>query len=246
MTTRPAAAAALLATVAVASWTVTACAASDDRELTVAVPTSLRAVMSSIATSFEHDHPGVDVTVRTAEGADPAADVIATADEAAMDRLGDRVVTPRRVASNSLVIVLPSASTATSGITGFTDLARSGLRVAVCAEHLPCGSAVTAVERRTQASVTDPVRVRSSADAVAQVLAGRVDAALAYRTDAPGADSPTRIVADPVFSTAINRYPIGVARDSPRGSLAAEFIAAVIGPVGGRAFVEAGFGPPSG
>lgn len=222
----------------------TACSpGTEDSSITVSAPSSLQAVMAAIATEFEEQHPGARVTVAGPSAA--SADVIATDDEASMDRLGRRVIGPRRFASNSLVIVVPAGNP--GHVTGFADLARSDLRVAVCSGRLPCGAAVVDVERIESAALTDPIHVDSGEAAVAYVASGRADAALAYQTQArPGLGVSVSTVDDPVFAKAINRYPIAVVRSSDDKPLAEDFVKAVIGPTGGEVLSREGFGPPSG
>lgn len=237
-------AATVVTTAVVAAGLLTGCAnTTADQSITVAVPSSLQAVMATIASQFEREHPGTHVEIATSTAR--AADVIATDDEASMDRLGKLVISPRRFASNSLIIVTPPGNP--KHLNGFDALSDVDLRVAACSERLPCGSSVVATERLTGHQLSAPIHVDSGSTAVSYVAAGRADAALAYRTQARSGDGVSiGTVDDPVFEKTINRYPIGVTRGSRNDGLASEFVAAVIGPLGGRALATAGFGPPSG
>ncbi|MGB3603376.1 molybdate ABC transporter substrate-binding protein [Gordonia sp. (in: high G+C Gram-positive bacteria)] len=236
--------AALVTAALIAAGTLTACSTSSaDRSITVAASSSLQAVMATIATQFEQEHPGT--TVRIAESNARNVDVIATDTESAMDRLGKQVISPRRFASNSLIIIAPLGNP--KHITGFASLGNPDLRVATCSERLPCGASVVRTEHVTGTQLGTPLHVDSGATAVAYVAAGRADAALAYRTQARSGNGVSFMtVDDPVFDQAINRYPIAVVRGSKNDSTAADFIATVLGPEGGRALATAGFGPPSG
>ncbi|EGD54849.1 substrate-binding domain-containing protein [Gordonia neofelifaecis] len=217
--------------------------ASADRSITVSAPQSLQAVLATIATTFEQQHPGARVTI--ARSGTTPADVVATDDEAAMDRLGERVIDPRRFASNSLIIVTPLGNP--GQLRGFADLARPGLRVATCAVRLPCGSAVARLEKITGVGLSDPIHVDSGEAAVSAVASGRADAALAYQTQTRrGLGVTVDVVDDPVFAKVINRYPIAVSRTSDDNATAEDFVKTVIGPIGGAALATAGFGPPSG
>ena len=122
-----------------------------DTVLDVYAAASLKQTFTEIADMYEQAHDGVDVRLNFAgssalvnqiqQGAD--ADVIATADEATMQRLGDAVVDPKVFATNTLVIVTASGNP--KNIDGFQSLTEPGISTVVCAVEVPCGAATAQV-----------------------------------------------------------------------------------------------------
>lgn len=218
-------------------------------ELTVYAAASLGPAFEEVATVFEATHPDVDVrplvldgsqvlATQLAEGA--PADVFASADEATMDRVADRVEDPTVFASNTLVIAVPPGNPA--GIAGLEDLGDPGVTAVMCAAEVPCGAASRALLDRAGVSA-DPASEEQNVGAVlAKVAAGEADAGLVYRTDLGRADveSVPVVGADEV----VNRYPIAVLRDARNATAAEAFVALVRGETGQRILGEHGFGTP--
>ncbi|HEV3232614.1 MAG TPA: molybdate ABC transporter substrate-binding protein, partial [Candidatus Dormibacteraeota bacterium] len=126
-------------------------------DLTLLAAASLTEGFTDLAKDFERRHPGVHVHLSFAGSPTLAAqveqgapaDLIATADAATIDRLaGEGLLngTPETVATNRLEIAVAHGNPA--GVHGLADLARPGLRVALCAATVPCGKgAATALAR---------------------------------------------------------------------------------------------------
>ncbi|WP_373691888.1 molybdate ABC transporter substrate-binding protein [Gordonia mangrovi] len=219
--------------------------------LDVYAAASLEQAFTEIADLYERAHDGVDVRLNFAgssalvtqieQGAD--ADVIATADESTMQRLGDTAVDPTIFATNTLVIVTASGNP--TNIDGFESLTNPDISTVVCAVEVPCGAATAQVERDTGIELS-PVSEETSVSAVlAKVTSGQADAGLVYVTDAKNAGNGISAVGDPAFATVVNSYPIATLRDAAHAEDAQMFVSMVLGQTGGEVLGAAGFNPPA-
>ncbi|ROR96480.1 molybdate transport system substrate-binding protein [Salana multivorans] len=219
-------------------------------DLVVLAAASLTDAFGELGAQLEEENPGLTVSFSFAASsalaeqvlAGSPADVLATASAKTMEQVGDLAVDPADFATNTLVIVTPAGNPA--GITGIADFAREDLRLAVCAEEVPCGA--------LSAKVFETLGITPSVDTYAEdvraalTLAeqGEVDATLVYRTDAiVGGDGITTIEF-PEASQAVNDYPIAVLSESPNPDAAAAFVALVLSADGRAVLDAAGFSPP--
>lgn len=221
-------------------------------DLVVFAAASLTEAFTLIGRDFEDTHPGVRVTFSFAgsstlaqqvtEGA--PADVFASANPANMAVVTDAGAAagePAVFARNELVIVVPAGNP--HGITGLADLADPGLKVALCAEQVPCGAASrTALD--TGGVTLTPVTLEQDVRAtLTKVTLGEVDAALVYRTDLAAAGDAVEGVEFPQAASAVNDYPIVALRDAPNPSAAEAFVAYVLSDAGQAVLGDAGFLP---
>ena len=213
---------------------------------------SLTDVFAKLAADVERDHPGVDVQVNSGSSSTlaqqivagaPAA-VFASADRAAMDRIGTRAVDPAVFATNELAIAVPTGNPG-----GVADLAAFGdptRRTGLCAPTAPCGRyARRSLELAgvTPAPVTEEPDVRSL---LAKVASGDLDAGIVYVTDVRAAASSVEAVAVPAADQVPASYLIAAVAppDGTTPSAAAlAFVDEVLGP-GQPALRAAGFGAP--
>ena len=224
----------------------------DDQDtLTVLAAASLADTFGELATTFEEQHPGVDVrvsfgssTTLAQQAADGApGDVLATADERAMKLAvdsGEVVGPPQVFATNSLALVTPPDDPA--GVDGVADLDREGVDFVTCVATAPCGA--LARDLLADARVDrDPVSEEVDVKAVlARVVDGEADAGIVYRSDAVGAGD--QVSTAPLSGVSpVTAYP--VARLSDDG-LARAFVDLVLGEQGQAVLAEAGFGRPGG
>ncbi|MDL9935180.1 molybdate ABC transporter substrate-binding protein [Gordonia sp. ABSL1-1] len=244
-----------LGALALAATVLTACGSDDGGSdgktvLNVFAAASLKSSFAQLEQFYEKAHPDVDVKVVTAgssalvtqieQGAD--ADVIATADEETMAKLGDRAVNPQIFASNTLVIVTAPGNP--KRINTFADLKRGDVTTVVCAVTVPCGAATAEVEHNTGIDIS-PVSEEASVTAVlTKVTSGQADAGLVYVTDARGAGGKVTTVVDPAFAKVVNKYPIATIKGSAHGEDAAMFVGLVLGQTGEEVLSTAGFGTP--
>ncbi|MGC4933289.1 molybdate ABC transporter substrate-binding protein [Gordonia sp. DT30] len=227
------------------------CSSSDDADaktpLKVYAAASLKKTFTEIEKAYESQHPDVDVTInfdgssalvnQIKQGAD--ADVIATADEATMSKLGDLVDPPKIFARNTLVIVTAAGNP--KNITNFGSLANPSIRTVVCAVEVPCGAATAQVERNT-GIVIKPVSEESSVTAVlTKVTSGEADAGLVYVTDAKSGPDTIAVVGDRAFAKVVNNYPIATLKTSKHQQQAQEFMDLVLAQTGQKILTDAGF-----
>lgn len=233
-----------------------ACGAAPQR-LGVCAAASLKAAFERVDQDFAAAHEGLQVDLNSAGSqalkaqveAGAPCDVIATADLATMDALvkSGHVGAPQRFASNSLVILVPSANPA--NIATWQDLARAS-RIALAAPEVPVGkyarkflANADAVQPGYAAAVNERVKTLELdvAHVVTRVRLGEVDAAIAYRTDATG-DGVKAIALPPELDVAAD-YPIAVVTKSPVPELAGAFVAHVLA-AGQKTLADKGFGGP--
>jgi molybdate transport system substrate-binding protein len=221
--------------------------------LTVFAAASLTESFTQIGRDFEAAHPGVTVTFNFAGSSALAtqinqgapADVFASAAPANMKTVtdaGNGDGNPTTFVKNQLVIAVPKGNP--KGITGLADLARPGLKVALCAPQVPCGVAATKALTAAGVAVTAVTQEQDVKSALAKVKLGEVDAALVYRTDARAAASDIDGIEFPESARAINEYPIIVLKGAPDKATARAFVAYVLSDKGRAVLTWAGFQAP--
>ncbi|MGO4189745.1 molybdate ABC transporter substrate-binding protein [Pseudarthrobacter sp. TAF60_1] len=221
--------------------------------VTVFAAASLKTAFTDIAGKFEAANPGTGVALSFAGSADlvtqitqgAPADVFASADTRNMDKLKAQDLVagqPGNFATNTLTIVVPPGNPAR--ITGFGDLARSGVKVVACAGQVPCGAATKAIEQETGTTLTPVSEESSVTDVLGKVTSGEADAGLVYVTDARSAGSKVEEVRFPEAAKAINTYPLAAVKGARNKPAADAFVQFVLGPEGQAALAAAGFGKP--
>jgi molybdate transport system substrate-binding protein len=224
-------------------------AANADKTVTVLAAASLTESFTRIGKDFETANPGTKVAfsfggssglaTQIASGA--PADVFAAASPATMKTVTDAGAAtgaPVTFAKNQLVIAVPKGNP--KGLTDLAALSRPGIKVALCAEQVPCGAAV----KKAGVKVTPVTLEQDVKAALAKVRLGEVDAALVYRTDAEAASADVDGVEFPESAGAINDYPIVALNDAPEPAGAAAFVAYVRSAPALRVLTEAGFQKP--
>jgi len=221
--------------------------------VTVLAAASLTEVYTDLAARFEKLHPQVTITesfggssalaTQVTQGA--PADLLATANEATMTTVtgaGLADGTPTVFATNVLTLVVPPSNPAR--ITSVADLAKPGVKVALCDKTVPCGSAAIVLLAAEKLSVT-PVTLETDVKAVlTKVELDEVDAGLVYVTDARTADDKVRQIAVPDAANVVNRYPIVLLSRSTNKAAARAFERFILSATGLAALKKAGFGAP--
>ena len=213
---------------------------------------SLTETFGTLARQFEADHPGVHVTLNVGASSALAlqisqgapADVFASAATANMDQLvrAGAVEAPSAFAGNVLQVAVPPGNPA--GIDELADLARPGVKVALCQAQVPCGAAAVAVLGKAGVRLT-PVTLEADVKAtLTKVRTGEVDAGLVYVTDVRSAGSAVRGIAIPAALNVQTQYPIGVLREARNPAGARAFTSYVLSAAGQRVLAAAGFTPP--
>ncbi|MDI6102338.1 molybdate ABC transporter substrate-binding protein [Actinoplanes sp. NEAU-A12] len=217
--------------------------------VTVFAAASLTESFTTLGKRFESTHPGVEVTFNFAgssalatqinEGA--PADVFASASPKNMAAVAD-AGTPATFVRNQLVIAVAKGNP--KGITGLSGLTGPGLKVALCAEAVPCGAAARTAIDASGVKVTPVTLEQDVKAALSKVRLGEVDAALVYRTDAKASAAAVDAVEFPESAKAVNDYPIVVLTTAKNPGGARAFVDYVLSADGVRVLTEAGFQAP--
>ena len=221
--------------------------------VTVFAAPSLTESFTKIGKDFEAANPGAQVTFNFAGSSALAtqinqgapADVFASAAPANMKTVTDAANgdgTPTTFVKNQLVIAVPKGNP--KGIKGLSDLAKPDIKVALCAEQVPCGAAAKKVLATANVTVKPVTLEQDVKAALSKVKLGEVDAALVYRTDAKAASSDVDGIEFPESASAINEYPIVVLKNAPNQPGAQAFVAYVQSDKGKAVLSAAGFQAP--
>jgi len=222
-------------------------------EVVVAAAASLTGAFTAIAEDFERAHPGVTVTLNLGASSALAAqivqgapvDVFAAASPATMatvTRAGAAAGEPTVFVRNRLQIAVPRGNPA--GVRSLADLGRADLRIALCAEQVPCGAAALTVFAAAGVVPAPDTLEQDVKATLSKVALGEVDAALVYRTDVLGASGGVAGVPFPEAGRAVNDYPIVAVEQAPNPAAATAFVAHVLSAEGARVLTGAGFERP--
>lgn len=250
-----------LACVTAAAWA--ACDPAGDREtapdgagdetVTILAAASLSEAFGELGGRLERARPGLTVrfsfaasstlAAQVTEGA--PADVLATADERTMGiaaQAGALAGKPVVFARNTLVIAVPTGNPA--GVASSADLARPGVKVALCAPPVPCGAAAARALDAAGLEVTPVTWERDVKAVLAKVMLGEVDAGLVYSTDARAAGERVVTIPFPEAALARNPYLIAIVKGAPHPGAARAFVELVVSDTGRAVLAEAGFDAP--
>jgi molybdate transport system substrate-binding protein len=221
--------------------------------VTVFAAASLTEAFRTIGKDFEAANPGVKVTFNFAGSSGLAtqinqgapADVFASAAQTNMKTVtdaGNAGSPPTTFVKNQLVIAVPRGNA--RSIHGLADLARPGVKVAICAEQVPCGAAARKALDAAGAKLTPVTLEPDVKGALSKVKLGEVDAALVYRTDARAAASDVEGIEFPESAGAINEYPIVVLKHASNRVGAQAFLRYVRSDQASAVLTGAGFQTP--
>ncbi len=221
--------------------------------LTVLAASSLTESFDALATTFEKQHPGVDVRLTYDSSATLAqqavqgapGDVLATADTRTMRTAVDGKAiagTPRRFATNRMVLVVPRANPA--HLRGVTGVSAPGVTFVMCDPSAPCGAlgrqvlALAGVHARPASLEPDVKSV------LTKVALDEADAGLVYATDAASARAKVRSFPIPNTSEAVNTYLIAPVASAGEPDLARAWVRLVTSRHGQDVLRAHGFGRP--
>ena len=221
--------------------------------VTVFAASSLTESFTAIGKDFEATHPGVTMkfnfegssklATQINEGA--PADVFASAAPANMATVtdeGNALDSPTVFVRNQLVIAVPKGNP--EGIKTLGDLAKPDLKVALCAEQVPCGAASKKALDAGDVELTPVTLEPDVKGALTKVRLGEADAALVYRTDANAASDEVDGIEFDESAQAINDYPIVVLKESENKAGAKAFVDYVLSEKGRTVLTKAGFQSP--
>ncbi|ABD11772.1 ABC-type molybdate transport system, periplasmic component [Frankia casuarinae] len=240
---------------AAATPSATASSAASGVQGTVKVlaAASLTGSFTQLGKDFEAANPGSKVTFSFAGSSQLAqqitsgapADVFAAASPATMKTVtdaGDNVGAPKVFVRNQLVIAVPKGNP--KGITDLPALTKPGVKVALCAEQVPCGAAAKKALAATGVNLTPVTLEQDVKSALSKVTLGEVDAALVYRTDVKASAGKVDGVEFPESAKAINDYPIVALKNAPNAVGATAFVNFILSDKASTVLTNAGFQAP--
>jgi len=220
--------------------------------VTVLAAASLTEAFGTLAKQFEAVHPGV--TVKLSFGASSTlaqqidsgapADVFASAATKNMQQVisAGGATTSSNFAKNVLQIAVPPSNPA--GIAQLADLARPGVKVALCQRQVPCGAIAYQVFSQagiTVKPVTEEADVKST---LTKVETDEVDAGVVYVTDVRAAGSKVTGIEIPASVNASTEYPIAALSKATNPAAAKAFVDCVLSDAGRSVLTAAGFEKP--
>jgi molybdate transport system substrate-binding protein len=220
--------------------------------ITVLAAASLTEAFGTLAEQFEAAHPGV--TVRLSFGASSAlalqiqqgapADVFASASGRNMAQVvsAGGASTSTDFARNVLEIAVPPSNPA--HLARLADLARAGVKVALCQPQVPCGATAQQVFDNAGMRVR-PVTLEADVKSVlTKVETDEVDAGVVYLTDVRSAGS--KVTGIPIDSSvnAATDYPIAALTGARNPAGAAAFVSYVLSAAGQQVLTADGFEQP--
>ncbi|MBP2471495.1 molybdate transport system substrate-binding protein [Crossiella equi] len=222
-------------------------------EVTVFAAASLTESFTKLGKDFEAAHPGLKVKFNFGGSSALAqqinqgapADVFAAAAPANMKQVTDTgAVTgsPTTFVRNALQIAVPQGNP--GRITGLADFAKADLKIALCAEQVPCGAAAKKVFRAAGLTPAPDTLEQDVKAVLTKVSLGEVDAALVYRTDVKSAGDKVEGRDFAESAQAVNDYPIAPLAKAPNAAAAEAFVDHVLSAQGRAVLTEAGFAAP--
>ncbi|CRK57367.1 Molybdenum ABC transporter, periplasmic molybdenum-binding protein ModA (TC 3.A.1.8.1) [Alloactinosynnema sp. L-07] len=221
--------------------------------VTVFAAASLTESFTKLGKDFEAAHPGVKVTFNFGGSSALAqqlnqgapADVFASASPANMKQVTDAgtiTAAPTTFARNRLQISVPKGNSAK--VAGLADFGKDELKIALCAEQVPCGAASKKAFDAAKVTAKPDTLEQDVKAVLTKVRLGEVDAALVYRTDVKSAGDQVEGIGFAEADKAVNDYPIAPLAKAPNAGAAKAFIDFVLSDKGRAAFGEAGFDNP--
>ena len=216
--------------------------------ITVDAASSLTEAFDSLKAKFESDHPGTSITISYGASSDFAtqisqgapADVFASASTSSMDAVGSAAINPTNFVTNTLEIAVPPGNPA--GIHSVADLAKSGVKVAVCDPEVPCGSVAQDVFKNAGVTVHPAASLADVKSTLAAVESNEVDAGVVYVTDVRAAGDKVDGVPIAADVNSTTTYPIAVLHDAKNPDLAQAWVDYVLSPAGRQVLTADGFG----
>ncbi len=211
---------------------------------------SLTGSFTRIGQEFEAANDGTRVTFNFASSSALAqqitsgapADVFAAASPATMaqvTRAGTAAGEPTVFVRNRLQIAVPAGNP--GEVSGLPDFAKPDLRIALCAQQVPCGAAAVKAFAAADVIPTPDTLEQDVKATLAKVQLGEVDAGLVYRTDVQAAGDSVEGIDFPEAAQAVNDYQIVTLYDAPHPAIAAAFVEFVRSARGRHVLAAAGF-----
>jgi molybdate transport system substrate-binding protein len=221
-------------------------------QLTVFAAASLTGAFTKLGKEFEAAHRGTKIVFSFGPSSGLATQIVARAPAdvfaSASSKNMAQVVTakdasaPVTFAKNVMEIAVPPANPAK--ITALADLAKPGVKVALCAAQVPCGTTAREVFANAKLKVTPVTNEVDVKATLSKVELGEVDAGVVYVTDVLAAGSKVKGVPVLAAVNASTSYPIAALATSKHAALAKSFVDFVLSPTGAAELTLAGFEKP--
>ena len=213
---------------------------------------SLQEAFTTLGKQFEAAHPGTKVVFNFGPSSGLAtqitqgapADVFASASTKNMDQVvkAAAATSPKNFASNVMQIAVPASNPA--NLTALSDLAKHGVKIALCQSAVPCGVTAAEVFKKAKLTVT-PVTQEVDVKAVlAKVTLGEVDAGVVYATDVRAAGGKVKGILIPAGVNASTLYPIATLTQPQNKAGGRAFIDYVLSAGGAAILAADGFARP--
>lgn len=220
--------------------------------ITVLAAASLTEAFKTLGKQFESAHPGT--TVKLSFGASSAlavqitqgapADVFASASPKNMQQVvtaGD-ASSSKNFVKNVMEIAVPPNNPAQ--VAAVADLAKGGVKVALCQPQVPCGATAAKVFANAKV-VVKPVTLEADVKStLTKVTTGEVDAGVVYVTDVRSAGSKVKGIVIPADINASTQYPIASLTKAPNAAGAQAFVDYVLSAEGQGVLLAGGFEKP--
>jgi|GEM_PF-1265857 len=222
--------------------------------LTVMAPGPFKALLEKAKAAFEAANPGVTVQLNLGhvptlltqlEGGVPG-DVLVTPDAGTMGQAkskglvsGEAIV----IGGSQMALVVPAGNPA--AVKDVTALADEALRVAVCADELPCGKLATELARKNGLALQpDSLEPGGSPGVVTKASTGEIDVGLVFATDVAAGGAKVEKVAIPEAANVSSVVSTATVEASGNPSAAAALVAFLASPAGLELVTGSGFVSP--
>lgn len=220
--------------------------------ITVLAAASLTEAFTTLGQQFEAAHPGTKVVfsfgpssgLATQITAGAPADVFASASQKNMDQVtsaGD-ASGPTVFVRNTMEIAVPPDNPA--NIAAVTDLAKTGVKVALCQAQVPCGTVAKQVFDNAKVRVRPVTEEADVKSVLSKVQLGEVDAGVVYVTDVRAAGDKVKGIEIASDVNASTSYPIAALTKAPNAAGAKAFVDFVLSSTGKAVLMQDGFAAP--
>jgi molybdate transport system substrate-binding protein len=217
--------------------------------ITVYAASSLTEAFTTLQQQFGRAHPSAKITFSFGASDELATqinngapvDVFASASPTTMAEV-DSAEHPTDFATNKLEIATPPSNPA--HVTSIMDLAKPGVKIAVCDPAVPCGDVAQTVFANAKLEVTPAARETDVKSVIAAVESGEVDAGMVYVTDVQAAGKILHGVAIPDSVNATTDYLIATLNQAANPTLARAWVSYVLSHAGAKVLTADGFGKP--
>jgi molybdate transport system substrate-binding protein len=213
---------------------------------------SLKEAFTKLGQQFQDAHPGVKVVFNFGPSSGLAAqikagspaDVFAAASTKNMGQVvtARLAASPKDFASNVMEVAVPVKNPA--HITRLSDLAKPGVKLALCQSQVPCGTTAAKVFSNAKLTVKPDTEELDVKAVLTKVNLGEVDAGVVYVTDVRTAGAKVKGIQIPADVNASTKYPIATLTKAPNKAAAQAFTDYILSADGAKVLSADGFAKP--